>query len=91
MVTTIEKSVERKVRTSAEMLTQVSGSVPTTGRVFDIAMHSPVYTLRPVLFTGAAGCSVASTQLPLRQQLPARPKRGVVPTASRSLNGGHTP
>lgn len=81
MVTTIEKPVERKVRTSAEMLTQVSGSIPTTGRVFDIAMHSPVYTLRPVLFTGAAGCSATSTRLVLRQQLPARTTGDGVPGA----------
>ena len=63
MVTTIEKPVERKVRTSAEMLTQVPVSIPTTGLVFDLAMHFPVYTLRPVLFAKRAVCPVATTHL----------------------------
>ena len=55
MVTTIEKPVERKVRTAAEMLTQVPVSIPTTGLVYNIAIHCPVHTLRPVLFAGAKG------------------------------------
>lgn len=64
MVTTIEKPVERKVRTSAEMLTQVPVSIPTTGLVYNIAIHCPVHTLRPVLFAGAKGPEAVSLQLP---------------------------
>ena len=70
MVTTIEKPVdqnpvESKVRTSAEMLTEVPISVPTTGLVFNMAMVFPVYTLRPVLFAGTTDCPIASVQLVL--------------------------
>ena len=70
MVTTIEhpidaNPVESKVKSSAETLTQLPISVPTTGLVFNMAMSSPVYSLRPVLFTGSADCPISSVRLVL--------------------------
>ncbi|MFQ6029441.1 MAG: hypothetical protein ACE5Q6_18345 [Dehalococcoidia bacterium] len=48
----IEALETDRPRTSAEMLTEVSGSIPTTGLVLLMALSSPVYSHRPVLFIG---------------------------------------
>ena len=56
---------QKQNRTTGEMLTQVPGSIPTKGLVLNIAMHSPVYSLRPVIFAGGAGCPVSITHLVL--------------------------
>ena len=40
-------------RSASAMLTQVAGGIPTTGLVLLLALKSPVFSQRPVLFVGA--------------------------------------
>ena len=49
---TLESLETHRPRTSAELLAAVSGSIPTTGLALQMALRSPVFSRRPVLFTG---------------------------------------
>jgi hypothetical protein len=51
------------MKTSIEILTQVSGFVPTTGLVLNMSRHMGVYTSRPMLFRSEIVMPVMEQQL----------------------------
>jgi hypothetical protein len=51
------------MKTTAEILTQVSGSIPTAGLVFTMSRCMGVYTSRPMLFIPEAATPVMERQL----------------------------
>jgi hypothetical protein len=54
---------EGKMKTTIEILTQVSGFVPTTGLVFTMSRYMGVYTSRPMLFRSEIATPVMEQQL----------------------------
>jgi hypothetical protein len=50
------------MKTTIEMLTQVSGPVPTVGLVLKMSQCMSVYTSRPMLCIGDMAVPVAETQ-----------------------------
>jgi hypothetical protein len=51
------------MKTTAEILTQASGLVPTSGLVFKMSRCMGVYTARPMLFISEAAAPVIERQL----------------------------
>jgi hypothetical protein len=51
------------MKTTAEILTQISGLVPTTGLVLRMSRCIGVYTLRPMLFIPEAAAADIEQQL----------------------------
>jgi hypothetical protein len=54
---------EREMKTSREILTQVSGFVPTVGLVLTMSRCMGVYTSRPMLFISEIATPVMEQQL----------------------------
>jgi hypothetical protein len=54
---------ERKMKTTIEILTQVSGFIPTVGLVFTMSRCMGVYTSRPMLFISEIAAPVMEQSL----------------------------
>jgi hypothetical protein len=54
---------EGKMKTTVEILTQVSSFVPTTGLVLNMSRYMEVYTSRPMLFRSEIATPVMEQQL----------------------------